>query len=429
MLNFLMFFKYSFSSLIIMLNNDFYTPTYYFKIISSDSNLFGIILIIIELISVFFTVYLFSDFFYGEKENRDNKLKAITTKKIINKSHESIKIINKSYEPIKIGVFIIGVLFVLLLVVIKNFSLFIPHNVINFRDSTFEISSSNDSIQVLFSIFKILIMGLLINHFIVRYQQNNKVKYIYLSYITIIVFCILNLSTSRRSMTLPFLLFLLITYDIFKSKGKIALIGVFCVFIPLLSAVTIYKSPWLYKEDTSVKSVIKNSTIGIQEYTSNVRPVAIGIEMDNYFHSYITYNTFANDILGSIPFISHFINQQDRINYYYNYYILNGVNTSQIVPMIIVGYSYFGLAFCWIPTIICVICLMYFERKSSVRIKYNFLERYLDLYLFFVFVSVLDSNTQMIFSRLINNYIPILIILKFNKVLLIKRGGIINAKT
>ena len=134
--------------------------------------------------------------------------------------------------------------------------------------------------------------------------------------------------------------------------------------------------------------------------------MAIGLEAIEVFKAEITKETFFNDILGSIPIVSKYINQRDRINIYYNNYALNLKNTSQIVSMVVTSVAYFSTFFCWILSDICIILLMLFDSKNK-KTKNNFIGEYMSLYLSFIFSFVIFSNVQTLIGNLFVNYIPI----------------------
>lgn len=404
MLNFLMLIKYVISIFFIVVNKDYYTPSMYAVSISASSFSKAIIYELIEMIAIFSTIMLFSDKFYGKIKNINNE--------------------HKEFFKIKIGPVLVIVLVLLLLVVLMNFSSFLPKQIFFFNSDFSENETSQDSIQVLFSIFKILVMGLCINSFIVKFQKTGMRKYVFYSYLTILILCLLNTSSSRRSLILPLILFWLVTKDIFQNKGKVFLVIIIGILLTTIISVTIYKSFWLYDSDRSLSYVVKNTSGGIQEYTSNIRPIAIGIEMLEEFNNQIDYNTFINDFIGSIPIISHLVDQNNRLNIYYNLYILKGENTSQIVPMTIVSTAYFSSLFSWLLTSLSVFLLMLFESKIYMKKgNNNFLTKYLDFYLFFIFVTAIDSNTQMMIARLVINYIPLVIIMKLNDLIVFRKKG------
>ncbi len=400
MLNVLMLIKYSIVPLIIALNKDFNTPHYYTVEVSPTSNLIAILLLAIELIIVNLVVAIFSNKFYGQKKNTKNSNKI---------------------EKIKTSPFLILAIIFLSTVLLLNINQAIPKDILLINGSFRGNNLDNNGLSLIISLAKLVLTGLIINHLIIKFKDSNKNIYVYLAYLTILVYCLLNTSTARRSMILPLILFVLITYDIFKRKGRALLFGSIILLTISISAITIYKSSWLYSENDSLINVLKTSSLGIQEYTSNIRPTAIGIEMAQKYREDITIETFFNDFLGSVPLLSSKINQNNRINYYYNNYILNGKNTSQIVPMSIIGYTYFSIFFSWLPIAICIYLLMYFEYKYNKKTRTTYLEQYLSLYLFFIFVASLDSNTQMIFARILNTYIPAYAIIKINELLCQKR--------
>lgn len=393
-LNVLAFIKYSLSTLIIVVSKDFSTPSIYSAIISSNIYSKAIIYIVIELVVVFFTVELFSDTIYHRYNDELN--------------------MEVKYENIKVRpLFLIILLFITGLIFIYPNSFF-PNLSILSKDSHLIIRDYDTSIiPVLFLSFKTIVMSILINNCIVKFQKTNRSRYVLFSYILILLFCFLNIGSSRRTMILPLLLFVMITLNIFKEKGKPLLISSIIIIVFLFSSVTVYKMFWLYKDNTSFLYVFRTSLEGTQEYFSGVRPVAIGLDMLHKYDDYINFDTFINDYAGSTPLVSHYVNQKNRINYYYNLNALNGINTSQIVPMIIVSKAYFGTILSCLLTFLHIIILMIMEKKLKIK-NNNFLNSYLNLYLLFCFATVLNSNTQMIYSRILLNYFIPLLMIKLN---------------
>lgn len=393
-LNIIAFIKYSLSILIVVINKDFYTPTIYSTIISSNTYSKAIIYMIIELLVVFFTVELFSDSIYRREKKELNN--------------------NEKYEKFKIKpLFLIPLLIITGLIFVYPNSFFPDLSILS-KDSYLVIKETDTSIiPVLFLALKTIVMCILINNCIVKFQKTNRSRYVLFSYILIMIFCFLNIGSSRRTMILPLLLFVMITLNIFKGKGKTFLISAIVILSLLFSSITVYKMFWLFKENSSFSYVFKTSLEGTQEYFSSIRPIAIGLDTLYKYDGNITIGTFINDFAGSTPFISQFINQNNRINFYYNLNAINGVNTSQIVPMIIVSKAYFGTILSGLLTFLHIIILMLIEKKLKKN-NNNFLNNYLNMYLLFCFATVLNSNTQMIYSRILLNYFIPLLLLKFN---------------
>ena len=127
--------------------------------------------------------------------------------------------------------------------------------------------------------------------------------------------------------------------------------------------------------------------------------------------------SFINDFLGSIPVISSFVDQTDRINIYFNLYH-NVPKISLIIPMVGIGYAYFPI-FPPIFTVICEWLLISVDYKleMSKKIEYKYLYLYLGLYL----SMCLGFNTQIIFAKFLIPFLPLLILFKINNKICLKK--------
>lgn len=401
-LNILMYIRYVISTAIVIIKKDFGVPGFYAIEILDSSNSLSIFLIIIEMISIFFIIAFFTKLFYKNRDDDDSD-------------------VNIKIEKNHIGIVLTVFIFISFVFIVKYPENFFPKKIF-FFDGTFVGNENNaDSIEAIFYIFKTILMGILINNFLYKFQKNNKFKYILYSYITILGYVLLNTGISRLNMVLPLALFVLITNKFFKARGRILLYASMIILITSISAITLYKSSWRYSEDATSFEVMFTAIGDIQEYTSFIRPVAIGIQATGVYNRNITINTFFNDIFGSIPIISHYINLNDRINTYYNNYALNYANTSQIIPMVIISKSYFTIFFSWLLTDICVILLMMFDSKKN---RTNFLSMYMSLYLSFTLAFSIFSNTQTLSGRIFIRYLPVTILCCLDRKIRIKHKKI-----
>ena len=153
----------------------------------------------------------------------------------------------------------------------------------------------------------------------------------------------------------------------------------------------------------------------LQSYFSGPNLIAQALEMNSnpLFMDKITYSTFVNDFLGSLPSVAKHIDQTDRINYYFNRYLFDWYSdkTSQIIPMVAVGAIYFNIFFSPIFTIFFTWIGFMLERKALVdnRIYCKFLY----LYAAFWCVLAICFCPQIIWGNLVGFVIPIYIIYKF----------------
>ena len=395
-LNGFMFIKYVISILLICIYQDYKLPRYYAINVSDYSYQLATLYIIIEMISIFFIIIFFADFFYKKKNDDKDR---------INEPKNTLQI-----GPILILFIIIAIVF---LVVYRDE--FISKALIIFSsgNSLTENIETNNFLYLVFNAFKIIVMGLLVNKFIFLYRTNKKRRYILYSYITICIYSFLQISTSRMNIILPFIFFLLLTEDIFDNKTRTYNI-ILILFLGLtFSIVSSYKNPWLYSNEKGVLTNIKSFSNGIQEYTSNIRPMACGVQFIENYKEKIDLVTLFNDFFGSIPKISHLIDGNNRIYRYYNLYVLNGSSMSQVVPMTIASAAYFTPLFCFLMVDFNILLLMFFETKVNYGSD-NFLHNYLCLYLLFIFASCLNSNVQMLTGRIFSNFLPSMLILLLN---------------
>lgn len=184
------------------------------------------------------------------------------------------------------------------------------------------------------------------------------------------------------------------------------------LIIPVI-LISINKFSYAFSSSTSpVKSVIATMSGQFQDYFSGPRLVGQMIDMKKYGSFNINISTFINDFTGSLPFISNYVNQANRINYYFN--IFNGMsNQSLIAPILGIGYVYFP-AFPFLFSIIFehyVIKLDFLMTRSN-KISY----KYIYAYMGYVCSMCMGYSTQNIYAQFMNAFIPLIILLKLNDV-------------
>lgn len=252
-----------------------------------------------------------------------------------------------------------------------------------------------------------------------RYLDTRIVnKYMWYFWGLLLIYCLLYLSSSRWT-----ILFLMInaSYLAYILFGKrivryVYLSGIMLVF--LLIFITIDKFSWYFEMGN--KSVLDLLLGQLQSYFSGPNLLAQTIDMNNcsYIANNINIATFFNDILGSIPLVSKLIDQLDRINVYFNLYVLNfDGNFSQIIPMTGIGYVYLGFVFSPLFTTIFTAIGMYFDYKS-VFIS-NLFYKYVYIYVALWFLASIIMNTQVVVGNVVIHCLSLLL---FYKLFLFKFG-------
>lgn len=406
-LNVLMFLKYVVTIFFTSINHNYELARYYQINVIETSYRMATIIILIELCSVFATISFAAHRIYEKSDQ--------------NKSNIIIR-----YQKINFGPILLLALGCGGLTIIHNRKEYIARSMIIFSDNTAlsEKIEINNSLSLIFHTLNIVIIGLLINYFIVMYDKSRQKKYIIWSYIAITALVFLSISTSRMNIVIPFVLFILITSKRFGKTGTVLNAVAFVGLLIVFAIVSMYKNPWRYVEGSTISGILLEFARGMQEYTSGILPTAVGLQAISSYGNSITIFTFFNDFLGAVPGIAGFINQEDRLNYYYNLYALGGSSTSQIIPMSISSCAYFSWIFSFILVDICIILLFWVESRTyNKEDRYsNFIHEYQSLYLCFILASSINSNLQIVSGRFFVNYLPPMLILYFNGLITIKNN-------
>ena len=397
-LNGLMFLKYVVAILATCLSKSYALPSYYAVSISAVSYHLATLILVGEECAIFITVELFSGNIYGVGQDYN--------------------LIKNQYERVKFGPVLLTFLCVsLCLAVLFPDNLLGSISILFTSDNQLtNIIEKSHVLDTVFGAFKIIISGVMINKCIMKYQETDNKKYILGSYIIIAIHCLMNVSTSRLNIIIPFVLFALITAKIYKRTGLYLNVGISIVLTIILGIVSVYKMPWIFIGGSPVTAFISDFAKRLQEYTSNVMPTAMGLQAINAYKSSIDITTFFKDIFGVMPIISHMFDEREMIYTIYNQYAIGGINNTQLIPITISSMAYFTPVFTYLLVIACTLILMLCEKKNDCY-SHNYIKDYLKLYLYFVLASCTFSNVQMIAGRLFTNYFPAIIILLLNQII------------
>lgn len=248
------------------------------------------------------------------------------------------------------------------------------------------------------------------------YKKGSNRLFYYLSVLLILFFLGLITGTSRWSILFFLLLSLYLCSKMFGSRVRKIIFPISLVSLTTIISITLYKFSWAFQYSENMYIDFFQVMMGqLQSYFSGPNLVAQALEMENnpMFVHRITFSTFINDFLGSIPSVASSIDQTDRINYYFNRYLLDWYsdNTSQIIPMTAVGAIYFNILFSPVFTVLFTWLGFIFEFKgiSDNRIYNNFVY----LYAAFWCVLAICFCPQIIWGNLIGLVFPVFIIYKF----------------
>lgn len=406
-INIIAFIKFSLMPIIIVSIKDYYGGVLTGQIPSAYYLHQGILLTCMECISIFFTMIIF---FLIKSKRKTEK--------------ENTQIIKKiKFGPVMMAIFIISIL-----LIIKFSDAFFPTDLFIMSEDyeAVTIDSSVDGlVKIFFNMFKVFGLLYFLQFFSQKYLEKKQFKYIIGMLVIVLIYLALNLSVSRWNIVIPVIAVLFILKEVwFKTTmNKVAITIIILTLATSFISISQNKFNWLVKDQgDSLHRLMYVFGGEMQEYFSGPRAIAQGIESYKIYNHSITYTTLFNDFTGSIPFVSHYIDQSDRINIYYNYF-LKGTNdeATQIMPMITVGLSYFGYGLCYIFIVISIICsCMFGEKVDNCN---NIFEKYIYMFGTIWFAMCLGFNTQIIFGWIMSSFIPFILIFKLNNKIIAKKKG------
>ncbi|RHL07442.1 MULTISPECIES: hypothetical protein [Bacteroides] len=323
---------------------------------------------------------------------------------------EGIKNGNSRVILIFWGVVLVGII----LSFVPNFNI-IPKNLFVLAED-FEGQDTAVSLGVIVIWWKYVFFLSTFSFLYYMYKKGSNRLFYYLSVLLILFFLGLITGTSRWSILFFLLLSLYLCSKMFGSRVRKIIFPISLVSLTTIISITLYKFSWAFQYSENMYIDFFQVMMGqLQSYFSGPNLVAQALEMENnpMFVHRITFSTFINDFLGSIPSVASSIDQTDRINYYFNRYLLDWYsdNTSQIIPMTAVGAIYFNILFSPVFTVLFTWLGFIFEFKgiSDNRIYNNFVY----LYAAFWCVLAICFCPQIIWGNLIGLVFPVFIIYKF----------------
>lgn len=251
----------------------------------------------------------------------------------------------------------------------------------------------------------------------VKYLRHDKNKYFYISS----AICILNVlfykGTSRLSLLIPLVTFMFVLIELYPNKKKHIKTTFYTIAIISMTIISSLKFFGNIEANTLSSYVdLQSTTDLINAYFGGFPNVIIGVKSSFLFDHLISYKTIINDIFGNAMGISKYFDITNKSSYYFNYPIYTDLKVTvidQIVPTIIMGYMYFGMYFCFIPTVIMVYVISKFDFlfKKEFKVEYLYLYAYMSAFVGFALPGNLTHLTTLIF----NFFLPLYILFRINR--------------
>ncbi len=309
--------------------------------------------------------------------------------------------------------FIIGTITLIFLSILVNFpNSVIPSQVLFVNEDFSDISSPNGIIEIMSMLFKCMSFLLILSFININDNNRNRFINFIISFVLLVALMALFTGTSRWTMIFMGLAGLIVIERLYPKYKFFLRIGVISILVTSVISISMYKFWWaLIETDTPIKDTILLMSTQFQAYFSGPRTVAQSLNIKDYFPA-ISISTFLNDFLGSVPFVSNFIDQSDRINVYFNTYNYRN-STSLIMPLAGIGYTYFGFILAPIFTMISQWIIIKLDNltQREGRLEFLFVYMYLGLRL----SMSMGLNTQSLFTSFILPTLPLLLIFILNR--------------
>jgi hypothetical protein len=286
----------------------------------------------------------------------------------------------------------------------------------NSNQLTRELVGSGFELQILSWSIAFLTLGI-ISYSYVKYLKYKTNKYFYISSIV----CILNIlfykGTSRLSLLIPLITFMFLLLELYpnnKNQIKTTFFTIAAISLTIISSLKFFGN--IESNTLSSNIDLQYSVDLINAYFGGFANVIIGVKSSFLFDHLISYKTIINDIFGNAMGISKYFDITNKSSYYFNYPIYTDLKVTvvdQIIPTIIMGYMYFGIYLCFIPTVIMVYVISRFDYlfRKEYKVEYLYLYAYMSSFVGFTLPGNLTHLTTLIF----NFFIPLYILFKISR--------------
>jgi hypothetical protein len=275
-------------------------------------------------------------------------------------------------------------------------------------------------VTLLVKVFKTTLMLLAYSIFYQRYLKKESSINILLSFLILTLFLGWNVSPSRWNVLFLFLSSFTILRMLYPRIPKVYGWSMVALLLISVVSISLYKFNWLIKgSENPVLDIIGIAFGQCQDYFSGPRVVGQCIDMKEILGNRITFSTMVNDIFGNFPGLADSINQQNRINAYFNYYNYgNFYHDTLIMPMIGIGYCVFPL----FPSIFTIICLFFVVKIDYASVSTTLMEfKYAYLYFGFYLAMCMGFSIQIVIGHIYSVFLPFILLYYLNRKISVSR--------
>lgn len=291
------------------------------------------------------------------------------------------------------------------------------------------IEKANLSINGLFLIIVdlslIVIPVIILNKFKNKYDRYPSYKYVLLSLIFILPLMTIFTGTSRLSVVIPTVAWLVILIKLYPKYKKSISTFVITTLLIVFTSLSLYMQFGVTTSNTQTSEPFTISTVSntINAYFSGPDNMGMAVEMKNVYGNQIGLDTLKNDLIYNVAGLSQFSDSSNTSTLWFNRLIYgNWSSVDQIIPMSGQGYAYFGFLGAPLFLIVTLMLMMFFDNKiaNEGRIEFTYVYVYLTIRMAMAMMLSLGS----VYSIFTNLFLPLVIVFALNRRIVLKKHRI-----
>lgn len=351
-------------------------------------------------------------------------LTIFTFERKLRKEYTSYRVLRYSshYEREHVGVLLIFAILGLPVVLIVSPSLIIPTNFFVISDDTSGANLDNTDIPfqgmyvILANAVKVCLFIALLILCKKKYDRKRSLFYKLIAYLDIFLYLAFNTSTNRMTMIFILILGLYFIHSMFDGISLGVILGGGAIVLVSFISASLFKFKYVLGEHPSFEKMMSMFAPQLQDYFAGPKLVGQMIDLKTNGMYTIGFQTFINDFLGSVPFVSNSIDQSNRINEIFCLYN-NVKNSTLIAPILGTGYCYFPF-FPFVFSVVFTAFVIFFDYRmqTTSKVSYKFVYGRMG----FIVALFLAYSVQTIYAEVVSVYIPMIVLLKFNDYIFFK---------
>jgi len=363
----------------------------------------AILIMFIEMIAVFIFIQIFSKKYYSSAK--------------IQAHYE--KVINININSFVLRLFILlGLISILLFPEITSKFNFVT-NIDNFSEYQRSDFPLFGLFELLFNMARILVVLSIVVYWKRKYESSGKFKYVLYSIGISFLNLLIVTGLSRFSILMSAMASLYFLTKLFNKHKKVIFSSLTTGILFSVTVVSIYK---FFERD------INNSTNyndlawwsdTLQMYFSGPKNVAIALTMNDSVNINVIVQILT-DLFSSVAGVAGILNPNlSTVGLFNLTYYGSTVSVDQVVPIIGQGVLYFGYIGSCIPSIIAIWLMMIFDKQAALTT--NPYSSYAYYFIATWFGATMMVNWTILFSHFINTGVLLMIIIKVNDHLILKK--------